>query len=1184
MLKMMGALYGGGIWRGVCAAAGVGLAVWFVGPRLDVGGVHPLASDAVRYQVIGAVTAFWLLSRSLSSMRQARFRRSVRRQLLTAERTPSAREETPLAAGFKLAARILKRHHGYGAGLKKEGLPVFGRAYLYRLPWYLMLGAGGSGKSRALQNAELDFLEPQAPDAGAADGPGRCDWYFTSLGVVISPCGSFLADGDSRWQQMLALLKRHRARRPLNGVVLTISAQDLLQPSREEHCRQAGLLRRRLLELGRQLKIVLPVYIMITKADCLAGFSQYFSRFDGPELAQPWGMDFPWRGGSEDGFSLPEAFAQAFDRLQRRLDDALADTLLAEPDARQRGKCLALPQAFAALRQPLLRYLEIIFASFPEGAAPAPRGVWFTSANQKTGPAAGALTARQDDLFDYRFTPADMATANVAAPTPQSYFLKTLFRDIILAEGDLAGTRRWAICRRRLGYLAGYGLLSALLLAAGSLGIASYHNNHQYLARVQARTQALEQLSAAILRAPDPGLAQIMPFFNGLGVWAETGVFDYRRPPLDHRMGLYRGRMLHGAGELVYRHALKRVLLPLVTQQLAAVLARAHGGETDFTYQALKAYQMLYEPQHYDGGFLRSWVLMTLPAMPGAAQLDSAGNEQLRRHLAQLITDAPLLSPNDKDQRLIETAQSAIRQHPLAQRVYQRLKPLLINDSRFKAISLIDLAGAEAEQVLIRNSGLPATDTLPGLFTPAGYWLGFHPRVAVALRRLQEEDRWVLNQTLAADEDELAANVRHCYMNEFITRWDNFLGDIGLMPAPDLNRRIDSARILSGEHSPLRCLVTRIGDILALSPPGDAQASSPDLGRQLGAGTRGLLNTLFPQRGNREGQEGPELKVRHHYRDLIALSRPGDENGAAIAFDAILTQLGCVYRYLVALHNSGDTAPAPGEILSRLRADALRLPQPMRRLILELAEGAGHDTRRQTQRQLRRLFDTQIGAYCRQVADGRYPLSPQGAIDLSPDDMARLFAPETGLADRFWRQHLADSVETGANRWHFFPGINAGDEAAGEALLHFFRAARAIGDAFFPPGATRPVFSFTLRPVKMDNGILSLSLDIDGQMLSYNHGPSIAYHLNWPGARGTGKARLSAGLADGTIATLEREGPWALNRLLDGGQSRRTGNDGAQHITFTLAGRNVTLEIIPDNVRNPFTLPHFSCAAQPEPL
>ncbi|NDL64389.1 type VI secretion system membrane subunit TssM [Acerihabitans arboris] len=1183
MLRVLRALRGLGLLRGIIGVAGFGLMVWFIGPSLAVGEARPLAPAVVRYQVAGAAAALWLLLRLVALTRRACFQRSLRRQLqpLSPAPLPEAMEAQTLAAGFKQAVRTLRRHYCRGGGLTKFWLPGNGRACLYHLPWYLVVGAAGSGKSRALKHAGLDFLAPGEPAAGRP-APGPCEWYFASRGVLISPAGSFLDDGGDRWRRLLVLLKRYRPRQPVNGVVLAISVQDLLQASRDVHDRQAGILRRRLLELRRQLNIAIPVYIIITKADRLAGFSQYFSRFDGPELEQSWGVSFPWPAGPDSESSPPRVFEDACDRLQRRLNDALADTLLAETDPRLRAGSFALPQAFAALRPPLLHYLAIIFAPSHDGPVSAPRGLWLTSANQKTSPAASALTFRQDDLFDHRFAAA-MPPAN-EAPPPQSYFLKALFRDIILAESNLAGTRRRGVYRRRLGYAAAGGLLSALLLATGGYCVASYHNNRLYLAQVQVRTQALEQLSAAILGASAPGLRQLLPFFNGLGVWAGNDRFDHRHPPLDYRMGLYRGHTLHGAGELVYQHALKRVLLPLVAQQVATVLSRADFGETDFTYQALKAYQMLHQPQYYDGEFLLAWVLMTLSAMPGAAQLDATERGQLRRHLAQLIASAPLGSPYGPDLRLVEAAQSAIRQLTLSQRAYQRLKLSHIRDQRFKSLSLIDLAGAPAEHELARKSGLPITDGVPGLFTPEGYWHGFHPQVAATLGVLQHEDIWVLNQAMPRDDEDLSANVRYWYMNDFITRWDSFLGDIGLMPAPDLNRRINSARVLSGERSPLRSLVVNIAPVLALSPPRAADATLPDISRQFSAGTRRLLDSVFSRPDLQDEERHPERVARDHYRDIIDLARPRNENGDAIMFDDILTQLGSVYRYLVALQDGGDTAAAPGDSLTRLRADALSLPQPLRSLVLGLAEGAGHDTRRQALQRLRQQFDTHIGDYCRQVADGRYPLSPQSAVDLSPDDLARLFAPEKGLADRFWRQHLADKVNTGASHWRFSPLLNAGDQAAGDALLQFFRVARDIGDAFFPPGAAHASFSFTLRPLGMDHDILSLSLDIDGQILSYNHGPSMTYRLNWPGPRRAGTARLAVTLADGATHHLEQQGPWALHRLLDRGKNRREGSAGARRITFTVAGRDVTLALAPDGVRNPFILPNFSCVAPPEPL
>ncbi|WP_413736656.1 type VI secretion system membrane subunit TssM [Sodalis sp. RH21] len=1181
MLRTLTALAGNGLfWRAV-AVVGLCLGIWTLGPLIGVGARQPLASAAARQAAIGATIAIWLLLRLVPGIRQARFQRNLRRQLqpLDSADAGDTAADVTLAQSVKGAMRTLKRHYFAGGGLKRPWLAGFSRQYLYAAPWYLVLGASGSGKYKALQSAGLDFSDPAHHPDGAARGsrpPNHCAWYFTPQGVLLCPSGCFLREGNTAWSTLLGLLRRHRSRQPINGVVLAVSACDLLHASRDEQYRQALSQRKRLHELRRRLGINFPIYVMITKADRLAGFSQFFSRFDGPELEQAWGMAFVLPS------QPPHGFAPAYDRLQWRLNAALADTLLAEQDPHLRARSFVFPQAFAALRPTLLRYLDILFAPSQGDPNLWPRGVYFTSANQKNVRAPAAPPACQDSIFDYRFTPEKMPAANEDnPPAPQSYFLQSLFRDIIFAESGLAGTHYWRLYRRRLLVIAGCGALSVLLCLAGGYCITSYHNNRLYLAQVQTRLQALEQQSSAILRASGVGLPNLLPFLDDLRLLAGHDKFDVRHPPLDYRMGLYRGAMLTGSADAVYQHALKRILLPLVARQAATVLSLADFSEADNTYQALKAYQMLHEPRHYDGEFLLARVVMTLEHMPGAAGLDAAGREQLRRHLSRLIDGGPLRSPYPRDCRLVKAAQRAIQQQTLSQRVYHRLKQSLLKDGGFKSVSLVDLAGGAAEQELVRISGMPLTAAVPGLFTPQGYWLGFQQRLAGEIAGLRAEDRWVLNRDHPLAEDDVAGNVRQWYMNDFILRWDSFLSDIGLRPTLDLHQRINSVRVLSGERSPLRCLVVGISQVLSLPPPDMARGKLAHASRRLGEKTAGVLNSLFFPTGANDGGVSPEQTVRNHYRDIIDLARP---QGDSIAFDPILQQLGALYRSLIALQNSADAAVASGDIVAGLRADAQRLPPPLRGLVLGLANGASQDTQRQAWLRLRRLFDTQLGDYCRLAIAGRYPLAPNGAIDLGPDDLARMFAPGQGLSDRFYQQHLADKVNTGAGRWHFFPWVQAGGKPGDDAMLQFFRAARYVGDAFFPPGALRPSFSFTLRPQTMDHGILSLTLDIDGQTLSYNHGSPADYRLSWPGPRQSGKARLTMMLAGGATRTIEKQGAWAFNRLLDCGKHQRVGDSMTWRITFTLDGHAATLELIPDSVRNPFTMPHFSCAAPAEPL
>ncbi len=108
---------------------------------------------------------------------------------------------------------------------------------LYELPWYVIIGAPGSGKTTALINSGLHFPLEQRSGKGALRGVGgtrNCDWWFTDEAIFLDTAGRYTtqdsdANADSAgWAEFLKLLQKYRKRRPVNGVILTISAQDLM--------------------------------------------------------------------------------------------------------------------------------------------------------------------------------------------------------------------------------------------------------------------------------------------------------------------------------------------------------------------------------------------------------------------------------------------------------------------------------------------------------------------------------------------------------------------------------------------------------------------------------------------------------------------------------------------------------------------------------------------------------------------------------------------------------------------------------------------------------------------------------------------------------------------------------------------------------------------------------------------
>ena len=123
-----------------------------------------------------------------------------------------------------------------------------------------------------------------------------------------------------------------------------------------------------------------------------------------------------------------------------------------------------------------------------------------------------------------------------------------------------------------------------------------------------------------------------------------------------------------------------------MAQQIATTLRNDNHGDADFSYEALKAYQMLYLPKQYDGKFLRARVMLNLQRnLPqGSTQKQL---QQIEWHLSQLLDTQIRASPYAKDEQWVAQAQAAINRAPLSQRVYGRLKRLLLKQTDIKPVS-----------------------------------------------------------------------------------------------------------------------------------------------------------------------------------------------------------------------------------------------------------------------------------------------------------------------------------------------------------------------------------------------------------------------------------------------------------------------------------------------------------------
>jgi type VI secretion system protein ImpL len=371
----------------------VGLAIWFIGPMISFGGIRPLGDVGIRVttiilllvlflfillrwpvSVIGVTAtclliwhAFPLISFGDSKPFEAIWVRVLvicvllfvysmyllyrlwlalraNENLLQKILHPrSDKIEEPAVAKEQLqevdnkvqaAMRQLKRLRTNTTGVRK----LFeGKQYLYELPWYMIIGSPGAGKTTALLNSGLKF--PLAEQLGAAHvkgvaGTHNCDWWFTNEAVLIDTAGRYVTqDSDSQvdaaeWKGFMALLRKYRPRAPINGALLTLSAADLLEVSKEDLAIEIAAMRARLDELRSDLGIRFPIYVVITKTDLLPGFEEYFHQLTSAGRSQTWGFTLPYGSETQLGAlalraKCGEELALLAEQLQKGINERL---------------------------------------------------------------------------------------------------------------------------------------------------------------------------------------------------------------------------------------------------------------------------------------------------------------------------------------------------------------------------------------------------------------------------------------------------------------------------------------------------------------------------------------------------------------------------------------------------------------------------------------------------------------------------------------------------------------------------------------------------------------------------------------------------------------------------------------------------------------------------------------------
>lgn len=1099
----------------------VALLVWFVGPLLAVDDYKFWASSTSRLLTISGLFLIWGLAMVFVSWRAGVRKKAdeesddgqerIRREELIDE------EQKELKERFKEALSTLKTSSLYR-----------GRSERWRndLPWYLLIGPQGGGKTSLLDFSGLEFPINKIDRKLTRDtlGTRHCDWYFADHGVLIDTAGRYLTQPDAEvdgnaWSTLLNLLRKRRRNRPLNGVLVTIPVETLLHDSEQQLEILARQVRARLQDVHQKLHVDVPVYLVLSKADSLLGFDEFFDQLTREESDQVLGTSFRKEQVGTDVAVL----RNEFEELLRRLNSQVIMRMHQERDTQRRGRILDFPHQLGQIGERLCLFVDMAFTGNRYQRASQLRGFYLTSAPHLTG----EMDATAASIG------ANLGMSAGVLPTlrsGRSRFIHHLLSRVIFPEADLAGLDKRERNRIHWGQRALYvGALSALALF-GVLWATGFSANYERLESLRALAQTWTQQRSALSSRDDAmaALKVLDTSYAATQVFPKTGDVSYHE-----RGGLYQGEEVEPVVVAAYERQLEEQLLPRVAGMLEAQV-RANTKDRDRLLNSLRAYLMLNMKDRRDVQWLKDWVAADWSQRYIG---NTAVQNGLNGHFERLLKQ-PFVYP--LNEQLVAQARQILRSESLANVVYRMLREQARTLPEYRLDQHLGPQG---------SLFFGANYVIPGFYTQQGYQQYFAVQGSMLVTDILR-DNWVLGEgsdLSVMDMRRLMVELEQLYFRDYANYWSEALGQIGLLAANDFAEGAEQLAGLTSANSPILQLLVEVRENTRFPTIADAAEGAAEAAGQLAEqnGKLGkLANAVADKASDSVAKNLPDTSRKSLQSRFEPLHRLlDDNNGPTADLSSAMAALNDLQMQVASLARASAPEQAAFEMaknrmggqrdaLSALRSSAGRLPRPVGAWFNVLAEDTWRLVLSDSYQYLNQRYQSELYSFYGKAIRQRYPFDAHSASDVAIADFREFFKSQ-GIFDRFFDSYMRPFVNGDSGNYRM-RSVDGHSLPISRTYLDQMAAAQVIRQSFFADNPAEPQVQFKLEPYTLDSAVSRSEFKLGDKTMEYRHGPIVPMAFKWPTDAEGGRTSLVLDRMVGRPLGIEKNtGPWSLFRLFD---------------------------------------------------
>ncbi|MDP8052632.1 type VI secretion system membrane subunit TssM [Pasteurella atlantica] len=1064
--------------------------------------------------------------------------------------------------------------------------------FLYKLPWYLVIGFNESGKTsfinRSNQKFTLTEVERSAKRYQRTYSDYKINWWASDEAILVDPDGELFmqrqSEGDRKaeithalWEHLTNWLNKVRPRRPLNGIVLVIDLPELIGTSNSQRKAMAVIMRNRIRELMEKFGSRLPVYVVLNKFDLIEGFSNFYDDLD--KVARQNTLGFSFTLNTEDNLDvwiseLDSDYSEFLNEIEEIVFDKLANTI----DKRTRESLYMFVREISGLKEILLQYICDILESDRFSTTPYVRGVFFSSVFQQGIPKDFYQTA-----LSRRFNIPYVLPTVTPEKKQKSFFSHDFFRKVIYPEAGLVTDNERLMARtrtKRIQIFCLLGLLSFTLVLGWQYYYIQNKESANKVLELTKKFSKLEENTAIDFTAKN--------LLKPLNLLREaTFEFGHYKDalPIIEDLGLYQGNKIGEKLDKAYAKFLSERFLPSLALGLINEMDKLPKS-SDKGLEILRVYRMIDDMSNRKTEITNQW-------MAGYWQRyfpnDGAIQRELMGHFeyAMKYID-PDLSAYDQ---IISKKQRDFSSISLAERVYKNFKVMANSElnpptnlrneigSAFDVVYQAPVGPGNLAQdtlsIFTDNSASIEGVILSPIFTNWAYTDYYIPKTK-NITELAMIDSWVLGKKETIDfskEDlkQLRESVRNLYLSDYINTWRQGIGSLKIVQFRDVSHAEKVLESIIGTAQPLQNLVKTVKKNSQIYPTiKDAGTTEKNI----------LLKNV-----NRVAA----MKVANEFSSLSNLISDNPEQVSYI--DDIMTYIRDLHAYLKSISNSVEPGKAAlKEVKAELKLEKISpittlrkvstgVPEPLSSQLNQIADNAWKVVLTAAIQELEKKWQENVYNFYLERIVGKYPFNSKARSSVSLKDFESFFGKDSKLQtfyDSDLKLFLKDNKEILSMR-----GVGS---IIDPNFLDSLQDAWDIQDAFFDSNGKLSV-KFSLQPLGMSRQYRLSTMSIDGQIVKYSQGKSYASKLIWPNTiRDKIESKLTVVTSKGKSKSLKRTGDWSWFRVLDKAQIIAQTNQSID-LSFNLGGNGAMIyRLTAEDTNNPFIRVPFSQFRLPETL